>query len=79
MQERDTFVRVKLLMLACDIPLCLFGKVKIKTVKVECVSQHVHNRFNVLFTSAKVILFFVFCKHFVRIFTKKMSECNKLQ
>lgn len=57
MQERDSFVRVKLLMLACDIPLCLFGKVKIKTVKVECVSQHVHDRFNVLFTSAKVILF----------------------
>ena len=28
------------LMLACDIPLCLSGKVKIKTVKVECVVQH---------------------------------------
>ena len=45
MQERDTFVRVKLLMLACDIPLCLSGKVKIKTVKVECVSQHVVYQF----------------------------------
>lgn len=56
MQERDTFVRVKLLMLACDIPLCLFGKVKIKTVKVECVCQHVIVVLN-CFTSAKVILF----------------------
>ncbi|WP_337418475.1 hypothetical protein [Prevotellamassilia timonensis] len=34
-------MRFNLLMLACDIPLCLSGKVKVKTVKVECVSQHV--------------------------------------
>ena len=38
-------MRFNLLMLACDIPLCLSGKVKIKTVKVECVSQHVVYQF----------------------------------
>jgi hypothetical protein len=43
--ERDSCMRFNLLMLACDIPLCLSGKVKIKTVKVECVSQHVVYQF----------------------------------
>ena len=57
MQKRDFVIHCSnSLMMVCDVPLCLFGKVKIKTVKVECVCQHVIVVLN-CFTSAKVILF----------------------
>lgn len=57
-------------MLACDIPLCLSGKVKVKTVKVECVSQHVVYQFVVgVYMQAMTLcvgdmrFLLSFCKH----------------
>jgi hypothetical protein len=60
--------------MVCDVPLCLFGKVKIKTVKEECVILH-----NLFFESLSFVIskgksntFFIYNKHLVSFLLKKM-------
>lgn len=58
-------------MMVCDIPLCLSGKVKIKTVKEECVIQH--NVVCFVVFCGKSNIFFAYDKQLVNFLKKKFK------
>ena len=60
------------LMMVCDIPLCLSGKVKIKTVKEECVIQH--NVVCFVVFCGKSNIFFAYDKQLVNFLKKKFKK-----